>query len=990
MKKIYFLIAAIGFSTYTVSAQKINVVQPKIAVGAKSKTLVTAGAAQTANSMHQPNLGGAAVGQPCATDYLMDAYLDEKGIRQQFEAEVASMNLSAIQALPGERVTYTLPVIFHVVYNPNNAAENVSHTALVNLLNQMNLDYTLSNTDASNARSPFVPANVDINFCLAMRDPLNQPLSEPGVHRVSTTEDYYDPDTESNKMKYDASGGGTGTPAWDRTRFINVWVCDITNGASSGTAGYAYRPTTSSLPPSDIDGIVIDYNLGVNPANRVLTHEMGHFLGLSHTWGNSNTASGCSVDDGLTDTPNTAGPSFNYPGSCSGSQQTCSGTETQYENFMDYSNCQVMFTAQQAALMNSVIGSSRISLTTSNACTPVNPAPPVADFSATPTTIVAGGSINFTDLSTNYPNAWSWSVTPSTGVTFIGGTTNTSQNPVIQFANVGTYTVQLTASNSMGSDVEIKTNYITVVASGGGSTACDTLRNYTTAEAANMTAYGITGESGYYPGTATLNSGALQVLEVAEKYTAAAPTQVRGVYLPIYQADDMGAATNVSFKVYSHDATNNVPLALIGTAHTMPISGLNAGYWNEIQFNTPVSVSGTFWISMSYTYSGAFDTIVLATTDFSDRPAAAGTGTAAMNISGGVGWRLTSNVFGSTPNSSIIMDALTSNGPSPVAAMSINPTVACATTQINMNGYGSTNTSSYVWYFDDGTNLYYYDQGNLSTTFTQGSWTVELDAQGSCQTDIATQSLTINPALTATYTTNPENCTAEDGTLAFTVSGGDGSGYNYSINGGATYQTSNSFNGLSAGTYSVEINDGSNCALESTAVVNNQNTFNPSVSPNITINLGDTTNLAVTGGTSWSWFEGNINIGTTQNVDVSPTQTTTYYVYVEDANGCGANLTVTVTVNTASGIASYDWTNALTVYPNPSTGLFNVRGSYPGSAQMSVEVVDLIGKVVNTRTWNIGGDYNQVIDLSALSEGMYLVKFTTSEKTHTIRVNVVR
>jgi len=82
--------------------------------------------------------------------------------------------------------------------------------------------------------------------------------------------------------------------------------------------------------------------------------------------------------------------------------------------------------------------------------------PPVADFTANTTSINEGGSVNFTDLTTNNPTSWSW--------TFSGGTpsTSTAQNPTITYNTAGTYSVTLTASNSAGSDSETKTNYITV------------------------------------------------------------------------------------------------------------------------------------------------------------------------------------------------------------------------------------------------------------------------------------------------------------------------------------------------------------------------------------------------------------------------------------------------------------------------------------------------------------------------------------------------
>jgi PKD repeat protein len=83
---------------------------------------------------------------------------------------------------------------------------------------------------------------------------------------------------------------------------------------------------------------------------------------------------------------------------------------------------------------------------------------PVANFSASTTSVTAGGTVTFTDLSTNTPTSWAW--------TFTGGTpsSSTSQNPSVVYNTAGTYSVSLTATNSAGSDVETKTSYITVTA----------------------------------------------------------------------------------------------------------------------------------------------------------------------------------------------------------------------------------------------------------------------------------------------------------------------------------------------------------------------------------------------------------------------------------------------------------------------------------------------------------------------------------------------
>jgi PKD repeat protein len=85
--------------------------------------------------------------------------------------------------------------------------------------------------------------------------------------------------------------------------------------------------------------------------------------------------------------------------------------------------------------------------------------PPVAEFTASATTIYEGENVTFTDLSTNTPDTWDW--------TFAGGTpgSSTQQNPIITYNAAGTYTVTLTASNAYGSDTETKVDYITVLVS---------------------------------------------------------------------------------------------------------------------------------------------------------------------------------------------------------------------------------------------------------------------------------------------------------------------------------------------------------------------------------------------------------------------------------------------------------------------------------------------------------------------------------------------
>jgi len=93
-------------------------------------------------------------------------------------------------------------------------------------------------------------------------------------------------------------------------------------------------------------------------------------------------------------------------------------------------------------------------LTKTNYITVAAPQPPVASFSGSPTSGINPLTVNFTDTSTGQPTSWAWN--------FGDGGTSTAQNPSHVYTAAGTYSVTLTATNTVGSNTLTKTNYITV------------------------------------------------------------------------------------------------------------------------------------------------------------------------------------------------------------------------------------------------------------------------------------------------------------------------------------------------------------------------------------------------------------------------------------------------------------------------------------------------------------------------------------------------
>jgi len=915
------------------------------------------------NNNDNPNNGT----HNCKSHELTQQHYEEQGVWDQFNADYLDAASQMQWSNGGYKTpgTNTISVIFHVVHEGETVGTgtNVSNAAIMNVFNDLVEDFSLTNADQVNARTGapfnFTPANVGINFCLATQDPNGLPLAETGVTRIQTTETWFDPDDngEVNAMK----SAPLGQPIWDRNDYLNVWICDISNGAGSGTAGYAYRPTTTYLPNSAIDGIVIDYNLGVNNDN-ILTHEVGHYLGLDHTWGGSGN---CTLDDGFTDTPQTAGPSFNYGGSCSGTQQVCSGVNTQYENYMDYSNCTVMFTSEQGAFMDLILNGIRSSLLLSPGCDPAGP--PVCDFTSVPAgpgpVIVAeGGTVVFQDASNGDPTSWTWSVTGGTqGVDwdFTGGTTAASENPQITFYTVGSYDITLVASNGFGSCTGLtESNYVSVVAPASG-TDCDTLRNYALTEGL---AWYSAPSSGYFGGHAEMFAG-FPIDEWAEPHTATSTSEVRRLLVPFALVSDQGGSVNF----YVRDGDNGTEPGTILATETVDLADLNDFAYNFIDFSTPPTVTGLFWIGMEVDYTGVpQDTVATFFADIVARPAGIGT----TRMREGATWYQSDEYYVAPGiNMSIAWDVLLSNGPAPTAVYTNSAVPVCPGGEVTVNASGSTNATGFDWLLLSepelpGLDTLYDQESNSGATFTMnnfpGQYQLNVYVDGSCMTDIDSLEFVVNPPIGGSVNSTATTCGLNNGTITVTgATGGDGVNYEYSLD-NVNFQTSNTFTNLPSGNYDVYLQTtGDNCIASAAVTIAASTPLSGTATATVGICPGGTATLTATGGsggTPYTWYDGTTVIGTTATINVSPTVQTQYTVEISDGTCTDVQYSL-VTVNplptvdagidqticagssatlNGSGAISYTWDNSVTngvAFTPASTATYTVTGTDANGCQ---------------------------------------------------------
>jgi hypothetical protein len=982
-------------------------------------------------------------------------------VSQQYEAWVASLyptmiSGKGVQGGNNTQSTFNIPVIVHIVHN-NEAVNNPTVTTgnnlnaaqIIDQINILNRDYNGTNPDTTLIPAVFKPllGKFQMNFCLAVVNATGGILAEPGIDRINR-----------NAMGWTAPPysqaycDATIKPAsiWNVNKYFNIWVMPL----SGGLLGYATFPDpvgsgllglSAPYGNATSDGVVclntafgsvgtaatfVPYNKG-----RTATHEVGHWIGLRHIWGDASCG-----NDYCNDTPTQQTQNFGCP---TFPQVSCANgpNGNMFMNYMDYVDdaCMYMFTKDQKYRAQLIMANSpiRAALATSTVCnlptigndiainyvvTPTysqiincnNKITPVIRLNNLGSTTITTATVMYNCDGVNTQTiGWAGSLTPSASVNF-------TLPQIINLVNgAHAFNATVTAPNG-GADNNLGNNYdnqlfsivnsftmtanspsicagqtTTLTGSGGAVTYSWNPGAIVGSTAAvsptTTTIYTLTGTSGTCQNTYTTSvtiSGSLAMsVNNASICTGQTATLTAS-----------GAATYTW-----NTGSNNASIAITPTATTVyTVSGTSGSCNGSITSTVTVNTTPTVTVNSATICSG--NAAILTASGAATYSWSTGAVTSSISVSpGGTSVYTVTGNNGSCANTKTTQVNVTIS-----PTVSVNNATICSGSNVTLTATGAL---TYSWNTGAVTSSIV-----VSPTATT-NYTVVGTSAGCTDTRTTQIGVTTSPTVTVNSATI---CSGTSTVLT--------------ANGAATYSWSTGANtntvSVSPGgttVYTVTGNNGS-CANTKTTQVNV--TISPTVSVNnATICSGSNVTLTATGAISYSWNTGAV----TSSIVVSPTATTNYTV-VGTSAGCtdtrttqiGVITSPTVTVNTAtvcsgipailtaSGAATYSWsTGAVTasISVNPGgTTVYTVTGNNGSCAntkttQVNVNIsptvsvnnaticsgsnVTLTATGAASYSWNTGAVTSSIV-VSPTATANYTVVGTTSgcADTRTTQIGV--
>ena len=257
-------------------------------------------------------------------------------------ADCSFSNTNPAAQYAPEVVKYRIPVVVHVIQTTSGtgAMNDARVRSQIDILNEDFL--ALPGTNGAPG------TDVQIEFYLATEDPNGNPTT--GITR------------STNNTWFNDGGSYWNTLAWDTNRYLNIY-----SNSASGNLGYVPGLPQGGIVGSDSDRVVVLYstfgrNAPLSPFNlgRTATHEVGHYLGLNHTFSGGCAGGNCNRSgDLICDTNPESSPTFGCPGN-----RTSCGLQAPFRNYMDYADdvCMNQFTFEQARRMRCTLENYRANL----------------------------------------------------------------------------------------------------------------------------------------------------------------------------------------------------------------------------------------------------------------------------------------------------------------------------------------------------------------------------------------------------------------------------------------------------------------------------------------------------------------------------------------------------------------------------------------------------------------------------------------------------
>lgn len=342
-------------------------------------------------------------------------------------------------------VVVNIPLVIHVLHNgePIGTGANISDAQVLSQVTVMNQDFRMM--AGTPGQSTAGGVDVEVNFVMAQQTPNGCPTT--GINRVNICQDGTD-QAAVNTWKAQT--------IWDRDLYMNMWSSKYV-GDLATILGFAQFPggnaTTDGVSAGHTYFGSSDYDDGTfNTAppydkGRTMTHEVGHYLGLYHTFQGGCTGTG----DEVADTPAVDAPNYGCP-----TGHVSCGDVDMIENYMDYTDdtCMNTFTAGQKTRIVAVLAGLRSGLATSNGATPPASVATDVEILFESATVSCGTELNAAVVITN----WGTSTLSTATIAYDldnGTSTNYTWNGTLAYGESETVTLPTITSTAGDHDINV-------------------------------------------------------------------------------------------------------------------------------------------------------------------------------------------------------------------------------------------------------------------------------------------------------------------------------------------------------------------------------------------------------------------------------------------------------------------------------------------------------------------------------------------------------